>query len=184
MNIGRINSTPAFKGNEQIVEYVDANDYEIIPSEEKDTIVINSTKEEKAPEETIMKGVKAATLSGVALKTGLTAGDVVAKKVENIAVQFCEDFADDAAKKARTAITDKGIKGAMKKLKNFSTTAITELPKRSKSLIKWGVGGAIAGLIIYLGTKDDNNDGKSDLLTAIKTFINPATTQDSLLIEA
>ena len=181
MNIGRINSTPAFKSSDLPVAYREAETYDIIEAE--DTYVSENKAKKKEPEEQLMKGVKAATISGVALKTGLTAGDAVAKKVENIAVQFCDDFSDDAAKKASEAITGKGPKAIFQKIKNFSTTSITELPKRSKSLIKWGIGAAIAGAIIYLGTKDGNNDGKSDLLMAIKTFINPATTEDSFDFE-
>lgn len=172
MNINSVNSTPAFKGDyDYNTEVIPVERYEII--EQPDEFI---SKTKKNPEEKIMQGVKAATVGGVAIPTALAAGSKIADKIEKIAIQFCDDFADDAAKKAREELTGKGVKNVLGKIKNFSTNAITELPKRGKSLIKWGFGGAIASALIYLGTKDDNKDGQSDLLTAVKTYIAPGDT--------
>lgn len=168
MNINSINSTVAFKSNK---DYDNA-----IPAE---YIVIEDTadsfeKTKKNPTDIIEKGVKATAVGTAAVPTALLIGNAATNKIEKVAVEFCSDFADDAAKAAKEQVSGTGIKKLLGKIKNFSTEAITELPKRTKAGIKWGVAGVAAAVLTYLGTKDEDNDGKSDLIEAIKKFANPA----------
>lgn len=193
MNINNIYSTPAFKARqEKPTEYIDAKFTEIEDSVsnnnnvENDYVVISEYKEKqkKTPEEKIMDFVKAATVSGIAIPTGLKAGEKLTGKLEGLVKQFCADFSDDAARAVTEGLKGKGIKSIkdiLKRIKNFNTLPIEELSKRCKALGKWGIGGAIAATLIYLGTKDDNKDGQSDLLTAVKTYIAPGS--EPMLLE-
>lgn len=206
MNINKIYSTPAFKARqEKPVEYIEANftecedstpiksyvenDYvEISEYKEPEnnlTVIDTPKKPKKTPEEKIMDLVKAATVSGIAIPTGLKAGEKLTGKLEVLVKQFCADFSDDAARAVTDGLKGKGIKSIkdiLKRIKNFNTLPIEELSKRGKALGKWGIGGAIAAALIYLGTKDDNKDGQSDLLTAVKTYIAPGS--EPMLLEA
>ena len=194
MNINNIYSTPAFKARqEKASEYIDANFTECEDcaadnnNVESDYVEISEYKEKpkKTPEEKIMDLVKAATVSGIAIPTGLKAGEKLTGKLEDLIKQFCADFSDDAARAVTEGLKGKGIKSIkdiLKRIKNFNTLPIEELSKRGKALGKWGIGGAIAAALIYLGTKDDNKDGQSDLLTAVKTYIAPGS--EPMLLEA
>ena len=166
MNIGRINSTPAFKSLEH-QEYEPTITYEAM--EVKD-------KFEKTPEDKILDIAKGATVSSVAIPTGLKVGEKVAGNAENLAKEFCQDFAKKTTKEVGDEVAEevaqKGIKGFLKK---FSIKAIDELPQGAKASIKWGVGAAVAAALIYLGTKDADGDGKSDVIEAIKKYLNPAS---------
>ena len=194
MNINKIYSTPAFKARqEKPVEYIEAKFTECEDcatdnnNVESDYVEISEYKEKpkKTPEEKIMDLVKAATVSGIAIPTGLKAGEKLTGKLEVLVKQFCADFSDDAARAVTDGLKGKGIKSIkdiLKRIKNFNTLPIEELSKRGKALGKWGIGGAIAAALIYLGTKDDNKDGQSDLLTAVKTYIAPGS--EPMLLEA
>ena len=193
MNINNIYSTPAFKARqEKPVEYIEANFTECEDcvtdnnNVESDYVEISEYKEKpkKTPEEKIMDLVKAATVSGIAIPTGLKAGEKLTGKLEVLVKQFCADFSDDAARAVTDGLKGKGIKSIkdiLKRIKNFNTLPIEELSKRGKALGKWGIGGIIAAALIYLGTKDDNKDGQSDLLTAVKTYIAPGS--EPMLLE-
>ena len=167
MSINAISLRPAFKGEE--AEAAKRPSRHKSPNPLPNTEEVTDTTSKAPTTDKILS-------AGIAGATALTTGKAIGKKAAEFAEKTVKEVATDFTKKAEEVKAQAKTK-AGKFIQNFRTNTLPKIAqsgfsKTLKNGIKWvaGIFAAIGAAVAVLRDKD--KDGTSDLVEAVKSFIN------------